>query len=1160
MVAELLNIVPVMWLVSLLLVLHPCYAQEDVRQQVRLMNQEVLSLYQAGKYSSALEKAIRVLAIAEKAFGPKNLSIGPSLNNLAELHRATGAYEKALPLAMRALAMAEESLGPEHPSTGAILGNLAGLYQAMGQYDKALPLSIRALEIAGKAFGSAHPSAASSMTNLAELYRAMGSFEKALPLSVRALAIVEQARGAEDPSNGTFLNNLAGIYQSMGKNELALPLYVRALAIVEKRLGPEHPATGTSLNNLAELYQAMGEYDKAMPLSIRALTISESAEGSEHPSTGIRLNNLAGLYKAIGLYEKALPLYERALTISEKTNGPWHPSTGNYLNNLALLYEAMAAYEKALPLYARALAIAERTEGPEHPSTGISLNNLAELHRVMGAYEKALPLYQRALAIAEKSLGSMHAATGAHLNNMAVLYKDMGAYDKALPLYERALAIAEKTEGPEHPSTAIRLSNLGLLYKEMGAPEKALPLYQRALTISEKALGAEHPAVGIRLNNLANVHETMGAHDKALPLYVRTVKIFEKTLGPEHMATGTAVNNLASLHFAMDAYAEALPLYVRALSIAEKALGPEHRSTGTRLNNLASVYFELAEFDKALPLFQRGYAIAISRDGDPELLAKVAGNLCRFHSESRRTEAIFYCKFAVNTRQSQRIASKKLPGDLQQSFAKNSENIYFLLNRLLIQARRSTEAAQVLRALKDAEFSEFASGQAITKTQIDLTPSEANLNSLLSESAAKLQPLLAKQEALRKARAGPAELDELERPIQVQKEHLYAAFAQTPILLKSSDEEAKLQFKLDNNLFVKHLTNLNVATPGEKNAIIVITASSQRTQISTFYEREALQLDLPIAKDKLAQLVAAMQAGIVARTDTWRAPASELYALLIAPVEAQLAARQFSPQNLSFVISGEKLDIPPLAALLDANGQFLISKYRIGLYNPSSSGDVLQDWKKNWDITAFGSTKGHAAASLPALPQVENELAKIVRNGTGAQGALPGEKYLNQQFTRQMWGQSIANNASRTKRRVLHVATHFQIDINQHQSKLLMGDGQFYSAAEIAAEPGLPLSPIDLVTLSACSTAQRKSGNGSTFEGLGALFQYKGANAVLGTLWAVADGSTAELMQRFYANRGEQRKMSKAQALQEAQMAMLLDKKWRHPYYWAGFVLMGNWL
>ena len=85
-------------------------------------------------------------------------------------------------------------------------------------------------------------------------------------------------------------------------------------------------------------------------------------------------------------------------------------------------------------------------------------------------------------------------------------------------------------------------------------------------------------------------------------------------------------------------------------------------------------------------------------------------------------------------------------------------------------------------------------------------------------------------------------------------------------------------------------------------------------------------------------------------------------------------------------------------------------------------------------------------------------------------------------------------------------------------------------------------------------------GKGSSFEGLGALFQYKGASAVLGTLWAVADGSTAELMQKFYANRGEQRKMSKAQALQEAQKAMLASDKWRHPYYWAGFVLMGNWL
>ena len=1158
---KMLKLMRVVGLMLLMLGLQSESAHANFSEQIIALNQDAIRLYQQGKYSQAQAKAQQALMMAEKSLGPDHRDIGTYLNNLAAMYKSTGAYDKALPLLRRSLMITEKTLGPEHAETGNRLNNLASLYQTIGAYDKALPLYLRALAIQEKAVGLEHFDTGTYLSNLATLYRTMGLYKKALPLYQQALAIYEKNLGLEHPNYALTLNNLAGLYKTMGAYDKALPLYQSALTIGEKVFGSKHPSIGTYLNNLAELYSAMGEYRKAAPAYQRALAIAEDALGPEHPDIGTHLNNLAMLYQTMGAYEKALPLHQRALTNSEKALGPEHPETASRLNNLAEFYSEMGAYDKAFPLYQRALVITEKALGPEHPITGTPLKNLADLYRTMGEYDKALPIYQRALAISEKKLGPKHPETGARQHDLANLYNNIGAYDKALPLYQRSLAISEKTLGPEHPETGASLNNLAGLYHAMNANEKALPLLQRALAIAEKALGAEHPDTGSRQNNLAELYRTMGAYDKALPLYQSAVAISEKTLGKNHPTTGIYLNNMALFNEARGKYDDALPLMQRALAISEKAFGPDHFSTEICLHNLALVYKSMGTHEKALPLLMRSFSIAISRSvADPELLANIAESLCIANQTKNRTEAIFYCKLAVNTRQSQRIATKNLPGDLRQSFAKNTENSYLLLNHLLNQANRTTEAAQVIRAMKEAEFSEFVSGRAITKSQINLVPTEANLNNLLRESAAKLQPLLAKQEALRKAKSDQAELDKLEQPITVAKKHLYETFEQIPIRLKSSDEEVKAQFKIDNNIFVKHLANLNAATPDEKNAIIVIAASNERTQISTFYEREPLQLDLPIAKARLSQLVTAMQAGIVAKADTWRAPARELHALLIAPVEAQLIAKKFTPQNISFVISGEKLDIPPLAALLDTNGQFLASKYRLSLYNPRTGSAALQDWKKNWDITAFGSTKGEPSEKLLALPQVEKELAKIVRSEKTPKGALPGEKYLDQQFTRKAWGQSIANNANSTKRRVLHVATHFQIGINQHQSKLLMGDGQFYSAEEIAAEPGLPLSAIDLVTLSACNTVQRKVGKGSTFEGLGALFQYKGANAVLGTLWAVTDVSTAELMQKFYTNRGEQRKMSKAQALQEAQIEMLTSKNWQHPYYWAGFVLMGNWL
>ena len=107
----------------------------------------------------------------------------------------------------------------------------------------------------------------------------------------------------------------------------------------------------------------------------------------------------------------------------------------------------------------------------------------------------------------------------------------------------------------------------------------------------------------------------------------------------------------------------------------------------------------------------------------------------------------------------------------------------------------------------------------------------------------------------------------------------------------------------------------------------------------------------------------------------------------------------------------------------------------------------------------------------------------------------------------------------------------------------------------------------DLVNFSACETAVGggKDEYGQELESLGAKVLQQGAGAVMATLWKVADKSTPRLMQAFYKARGDSA-LNKAQALRQAQLAFISgdirftqEKTWDHPYYWAPFVLMGNW-
>ncbi|BAY23425.1 peptidase-like protein [Calothrix sp. NIES-2100] len=467
----------------------PLSAQQSAElAEVERLNEQVVQLYQQGKYSEAIPLAEIALAIREKVLGQEHPDVAESLNNLALLYYSQGSYAKAEPLYLRSLAIWEKVLGQEHPNVASSLNNLAELYREQGSYAKAESLYLQSLAIREKVLGKEHPDVATSLNNLAALYESQGNYAKAEPLYLRALAIRERVLGQQHPLVASSLNNLAGLYESQASYAKAEPLYLRSLAIREKVLGQEHPLVASSLNNLAALYESQGNYAKAEPLYLRSLAIYEKVLGQQHPLVASSLNNLAELYRVQGNYAKAEPFYLRSLAIREKVLGQEHPLVASSLNNLAALYQSQGSYAKAEPLYLRSLAILEKVLGQEHPDVAQSLNNLAELYREQGNYAKAEPLYLRSLVIWEKVLGQEHPDVAGSLNNLAELYREQGNYAKAETLYLRSLGIWEKVLGQEHPNVAGSLNNLALLYWAKGDINRTTDFLTRALAIQEQNL------------------------------------------------------------------------------------------------------------------------------------------------------------------------------------------------------------------------------------------------------------------------------------------------------------------------------------------------------------------------------------------------------------------------------------------------------------------------------------------------------------------------------------------------------------------------------------------------------------------------------------------------------------------------------------------------
>jgi len=167
---------------------------------------------------------------------------------------------------------------------------------------------------------------------------------------------------------------------------------------------------------------------------------------------------------------------------------------------------------------------------------------------------------------------------------------------------------------------------------------------------------------------------------------------------------------------------------------------------------------------------------------------------------------------------------------------------------------------------------------------------------------------------------------------------------------------------------------------------------------------------------------------------------------------------------------------------------------------------------------------------------------------------LHGEIKLDGQFTEASMRETLLKRYP-----VVHIASHFRfMPGDESKSFLLLGDGSHLSLKEVRTLPNL-FGGVQLLTLSACNTAL---GDGSEVESFGTLAQRQGAKAVIASLWPVADASTSRMMEEFYRIRESSAGITKLEALREAQLKLLrgAGSPYAHPYYWAAFFLMGNWL
>ncbi|MFM6589981.1 MAG: CHAT domain-containing protein [Microcystis panniformis] len=164
---------------------------QDKLAEAERLTQQVIQLYQQGKYNEAIPLAEQALAIHKQQLGDNHPNTATSLNNLAELYRVQGRYSEAEPLYKEALSIWEQQLGDNHPLTALSLNNLAELYRVQGRYSEAEPLYHRSLAIFKQQLGDKHPKAGTSLNNLSVFYQSQDDIPQAINYRTQALAVEE---------------------------------------------------------------------------------------------------------------------------------------------------------------------------------------------------------------------------------------------------------------------------------------------------------------------------------------------------------------------------------------------------------------------------------------------------------------------------------------------------------------------------------------------------------------------------------------------------------------------------------------------------------------------------------------------------------------------------------------------------------------------------------------------------------------------------------------------------------------------------------------------------------------------------------------------------------------------------------------------------------
>lgn len=693
------------------------------------------------------------------------------------------------------------------------------------------------------------------------------------------------------------------------------------------------------------------------------------------------------------------------------------------------------------------------------------------------------------------------------LMKLSQAYEGIGEYGKSLQSLERALVLARKLESPARIASI--LGGMGNVYIALGPEQLAYRYLNEGLSVADK-LGDPRISSAI-LNDLGSLFASQNRYEEAAGAYAKSASLAKA--GKDHPLAATALTNLATALMHEGRYSEAGDALDKALEETGN-LTPSHRKAYVLINialGYQNIDRRLAGSEKQLPspavkIFMEAADICEAID-DPRGMSYALGYLGRLREgEQEYREALALTERALDA--ARRVSAP--------------ESLY----------RWEWQKGRLLKALGQIEG-------AIS--------SYRRASSTLESIREEMSNCYGKPHASFRESAGPLYLEFvdllLQRAASFREQKQYE-----PYLLEARETLESLRvFELrdyfkDDCVDAARSTVTRLEAISKKAVVIYPVLLEDRTELLVSLPSGMKRFSVNIGGQSMTRLIGVFRSELEKLTTREYLPhARELYDLLIRPLDEELASA--SPDTLVFVPDGPFRTIP-MGALHDGK-EFLIRKYAIAITPGLNLTDPRPLERKNLNVLALGLTE--ATQGFPALPFVSQELAAIHE-------LYRSKLLLNEDFLLS----GVEKSLREEHFTVVHIASHGQFKGSVDGTFLLTFDGKLTmdSLNQYVGLLKFREDPLELLTLSACDTA---SGDDRAALGLAGVAVKAGARSAVGTLWHINDRSSSMLVEEFYRQL-QNPSLSRAAALQQAQLKMLNDRRYQHPGYWSPFLLINNWL